>query len=584
MKNSKPASAFYPWLIYAGLLFAGGCGSGGGTAPALLVRSASVVTSTPSAALFQGTGRAQATVVWAGASQSVLLTLTQNGQTLPGTTRLVTRPATGESTEIWNVPTGDVLLSAAAYESSDGSGAVSQQANVVLVIEDGSTKSVTLTPETPQNQTARLVITTGGLVPATSENPVTIYKGDELLLAAAAVDRANRVLLTTNKTYSWTSDAPGAPVRASAGMTNALLAQSPTIAQVSVAESLGGAKAFVSVPVTGFSIQRADLGYTIGRINSSGWVLGLTRVQTPPYNSSLPIQPSGDSSLSPAGLNDAGQIVGNRGFPFPSDNSLLVQAHPMTPFLWQASTGLTFLTTTTGETVVRPYAINNAGQILISYAVTENGLPKTGTGVLNLETGRVMRLPLDALQIGSTGSIRVATLTDGGQVVGLGLPLPGRVVSATTGSVQSITPLSGDTFTDAADGNAAGVIVGDSSEGEDARYYFDKTSHALFWTSMGGTIALPAPQNALHSGASAINKRGDIVGYADFSERRAILWRNNQPRDINKMLIDRLEAPPYDGVSPFFYEGVAVSDTNRIIALNQTGTRVLVPVTGKAGE
>ena len=625
-----------------------GCGSGGGKSPAPASGPfyASVVTSTPSAASYRGTGRARFTLAWPTAASpgqtmagSVRFTLSQNNQPIANSDRVLTPPARGDTasagtTATWDdLPVGDVLVSATAYPNADGTGTPQEQAAVVLILEDGSVKSVTATL---QSAVDHLQITTGALVPATSLAPATLFKSYNLPIAAAAVDKSNTVVLV-RKTFEWTSSDPAnAPVVNQSGAFATLAGKEATVATLSVRETEHGTITSVVVPVTGFAVYSAELGLDLqDTVNNAGWVLTKYTLQhlgvakSPPYYAITPVSPlpglSADTVLTPFGLNNKNQIVGS------FDGHDASGATAFGAFLQNEAGAAAPLSFGIGSNGPRHFAgisdLNDNGLALIAYRDASTG-QGTKTAVLDTVSGAVTDIPTRGMVDGSDAGLFFPfspVLTNNNQLVGQAYTInsgtstrfvSGVVVDVGSGEIQGIEPLPGDAFTEAATGNALGQVVGASfgigtgnvigggiggggnlqttasrvsrqvNHAEIDTYGYDPSVpiHPFVWTASGGTTLLPTLPGFSKGVAKAINRSGLIGGMVFESanaEIRAAVWVNHQPHDLNKLLTTVRGSLP---ASLVIRDVFSISDTNYLTAAAtpRYAHLILVPVTHKA--
>ena len=588
--------------LFALTLTLGGCGSGGGQAPSTLPGEADVIpvvqtTSTPISN--RGTGQARFFFAWPGAQQAassspeikrVRFQFVKDGEPIAGTERILTRPEqNGEQTDTvaWNaLPVGDLTARVSAYTDQILGETPQAQTAIVVTIADGQVPSATFTI---QSQVDHLQITTGALVPATKNNPATVFKSDELPLAVAAVDKSNRVVLvdmaTATAGYTWTSsDETNVPLDVRGG-TATLLAKNPTISTIKVADLSSGKNASRTIPVTAFVATPVDsLGGVNGGINKDGWILMRGYVKKPPYTRIFEIasrEQLGAQDLSIAGLNNKNQIAGRIGA-YDASYSEYV------PFIWQEGTGLVRVPATSGEKAYAVLGLSDTGQLLVEYVATENNQTKNGYGFLDPTNGKVTRLQTDIQRDGRTGYTDFYRCTPAGQAI-FQLAFYGAATNGSVGLVfapgtaqmQYVLPLSGDALSTARSGNALGVIVGSSSGKSAVTGASDFESHAIFWTSTSGTSALPTSKNWPSTSAEGINGQGYVVGSGyqrSVGARTALLWRNDRPRQLDKMLMD--------GQNLTLLEGRDIGDSNYVLAYTETGdakgTVILIPVTGKA--
>lgn len=198
-----------PLLLAAALL--AGCGGGGSLLPA--------VPAPPAGPLAPAAGAATFTVKWPdraasprlgsrlipAASNSIVLIVKRGGtviasQTLARPTVTLTLP---------NLPVGTLTVSAAAYPSSNGTGAVQASASAPLVITSGQATSLTLS-----------LADTISSIRVTSASQ-SLPLGGTLALLATAYDLSGNVVLTGGS-VTWTSSNTSVASVSSAGLVSGL--------------------------------------------------------------------------------------------------------------------------------------------------------------------------------------------------------------------------------------------------------------------------------------------------------------------------------------------------------------------------
>ncbi len=211
----------YRALLFASLILLAGCG-GGGSGPA----------STP-------LGKAVFTVTWPDAARlvpvaanSVRITLTGGSFTV---SQVLTRPATGNTaTATFDaVPVGQLLATAAAFPTTDGTGTPQAFASLPITVEP--------------NVIAHADLTMASTIDHLEITPpvATLTAGDNLQLIMAARDRNGAVVFTSPSTIQWVSSAPGvASTDANGGITALTMGDAP----ITVTETESGKSA--TAPIT----------------------------------------------------------------------------------------------------------------------------------------------------------------------------------------------------------------------------------------------------------------------------------------------------------------------------------------------
>ncbi|HEY9801833.1 MAG TPA: DUF3466 family protein [Leptolyngbyaceae cyanobacterium] len=225
----------------------------------------------------------------------------------------------------------------------------------------------------------------------------------------------------------------------------------------------------------------------------------------------LGIFPGGNYSKA-QGINDMGQVVG-----FADTRNQTYRSNGTHAFLWSNNTGMIDLGTLPGGDYSEAYGINNLGQVVGTSNYTENFLHaflwSSNTGMIDLGT----------LQNGEYS--RANSINNVGQVVGTSTlnrddnadgdkDSRAFVWSSSTGMIDLGIIPGRYNFT-ANDINDAGQIVGEAAKNE-----FDR--HAFVWTQSHGMVDLNTlidPNSGWTLwGATAINNKGQIVGYGTYQQ------------------------------------------------------------------
>lgn len=356
-------------------------------------------------------------------SNSITIQLLKGGAALPGTDRLVVRPATGGGTQetvTWDdLPLGPLTVTATAYPNADGTGTAQAAASMEVDIQNGANNPP---PLTMASTIARVTMTVQGV----ADNTVPI--GKSVTVIATPLDARRRIVLTRKDRWTWASGDPAlATITAADGPQATVTLNAAGSAEVRAQETESQATGRSSITArTGipryYSITRLpglsptssvfykginDKGQAVGTdlgtpntalvwengvvtnlgaqlgsnegsgasvINNAGQIAGTTRhPSTPAYTpttrafvwqngvmTDLGILPGG-AGIFPDDINDNGQIVGISGFYDGTTGGGRA-------FLWQngvlQSLGVLPKRDTIRSQDSAAYAINNAGQVV----------------------------------------------------------------------------------------------------------------------------------------------------------------------------------------------------------------------------
>ncbi len=173
-------------LFMTGCAFAlAGCGGGGG--------SNNTPISTPGTLLFNITWPAARA---AAPPQSVTVILTSNSTQIAQQTVAHTGGQSSSTITFNSVPTGQLIISATAFASTDGSGTALGAANVAKTVLGGATSQVTLDLN---GAAARLLV-----VPSA----VSLVAGEGTTLVASETDLAGNLVLIGTGDLQWSSSVP----------------------------------------------------------------------------------------------------------------------------------------------------------------------------------------------------------------------------------------------------------------------------------------------------------------------------------------------------------------------------------------
>jgi probable HAF family extracellular repeat protein len=211
----------------------------------------------------------------------------------------------------------------------------------------------------------------------------------------------------------------------------------------------------------------------------------------------------------PGGINDSGQVVGTDYLSAPYD---------ALAFTWTPADGPVYFGL--GGSYSSAAAVNNSGQVAGQSFITDN----TAGHAFLWTPGGVTR-DLGTLPGGSNSD--ADAISNIGHVVGWSdVPVPPHnfvhtthaflwsPVTQTMHDLGSLSGPAGWSFATAV--NDSGQVVGYSSIPGD-----DRTHRAFAWTEAGGMRQLDTPAG-MSSAATAINNRGDIIGW--IGGTRAVLW------------------------------------------------------------
>jgi probable HAF family extracellular repeat protein len=281
--------------------------------------------------------------------------------------------------------------------------------------------------------------------------------------------------------------------------------------------AVSSAPLYLATPITSARLRLTpaalnDSGQVVGRVD--GYGAPITR----PFhwqNGRAEVLPAGNGSVvTAAALNNSGLIAGN------SDAVSAKQWHPV---FWESGVlvDLGFMT------------INPPGFPVGLFGVNEQGQAVGGSGHAFLRSGSVTT---DLGTLGGARSVAYA-LNEQGQVVGAAEIASGstRAFLWKDGVMQDLGTLGGD-FSVAYDINEAGQVVGTSSLASGAY-------HAFLWKEgvMRDLGALPAHH---YSAAQAINDAGQIVGssrrfQSDLAGGSGVLWTEDGIRTLSGLVQDR---------------------------------------------
>ncbi len=180
-----------------------GCGSGGGgknpapaTSPGATPTPAASPTPVP-------TGRMVLTIAWPErsratpyAAETVVVRLSRAGVELAQ--QVVHRPENGGDTSAtFDAPTGEVLITATAYPTTDGTGVAQARAEVGVTVVGAQTASLRLT-----------LSPTIDRIEVTPASPEALNPGGTIQLAATAKNAAGEIVITNKATVTWRSKSP----------------------------------------------------------------------------------------------------------------------------------------------------------------------------------------------------------------------------------------------------------------------------------------------------------------------------------------------------------------------------------------
>lgn len=207
------------------------------------------------------------------------------------------------------------------------------------------------------------------------------------------------------------------------------------------------------------------------------------------------------------GINNAGTIIGN--IHIGAQNGMPIYE----PYIYRGGQ----LTTLTGPGLSNTVAAINDGGLIVGLAQSANG---TYTVVVYPKNGR----PFEPFSASEYRSSTVSAVNDAGQYIGT-FTLAGSSVAKPyigRGSTIRALPVTGHVV----DINDAGTIVGyrDTATG----------TTAFIWSPARGTTPLPAIPNASHVYPTAINNRGEVVGWSyGPSTPSAFLYSGGRITDLN---------------------------------------------------
>ncbi len=613
----------------------GGCGSGGGSTPSPAVTNTDSTSGDATIVTSAGRGLAKARIrlqwpdgsdsrVVPVAARSVKISLSQNGQSLAGTERLLVRPASGAAeiaTAQWeNLPVGDLVVQATAYPNADGTGTPLAFASVVIPLRADQEKTVALTLASTIDH---LQFTTGELAPATEIAPATLFKGDTLPVAVSALDKNGAVVLVKNTFQFASSDSANAPLTVGPdGLSATLSGKEATVTTVTVTETDSGKTASVEIPVTGFVLYPVEVGSSpdAATINNQGWVLVNssnfpTGVVKPPYTSLTQLSFSANAHprtiVRPYTVNNKGQIGGVFGDQEPG-NDVRVGAYILNDINDAASPLSLGEGPNGGNKFISVVSLNDNNKALLQYReLPTNTVIAYKRAVLDIGSGAITDVPTSVAYNGTDVPLQFSQITNSNLLLGAATLLSNRTVVVSLGAVaridgavQLITPVSGDTVTMVSDGNASGQVVGTSffnlpsfggggntGNVEEPTGAFDTGralndsgfAHPFVWTAASGPVVLPTLPGFTGGSATGINRNGLIVGSVNADTYQAVapyskgvLWLNNRPHELTALLTGA-------SADTAVLNANRISDTNYITARNKAIGKpcVLVPVTRK---
>lgn len=253
-----------------------GCGAGSGSHNASsgsqnTGNSGNQSTGAQSSSTNANAGALVFTVQWptstqtASATQSVLIVLSANGQTV--TQQLVTRPAGAASSTVTfnNLPVEPIIATATSYTHADGSGAAVAGATVLVTVVSNTVvgTAFSFTP----------IISSVSISPT----PITLKVGATMTLVGTAFDANGAVVLTGGSDWAWTSGQTGIATVGPTGSSPTLRGVSAGQANITVVEKSSGNSATAVANVGNLSISISPVQVTL----SPGSVQQFTANSTP---------------------------------------------------------------------------------------------------------------------------------------------------------------------------------------------------------------------------------------------------------------------------------------------------------------